>query len=71
MRSVILLSNANNSQDTSVMLRVRISAKESQMLKIAAAVRDESIQEILHRAVVDYIKNTTVSADILAAFEKH
>ena len=64
------MSNSNNSQETSVMLRVRITPKESQMLKIAAALREESIQEILHRAVIDYIDTTVVAPDVLAAFQK-
>lgn len=64
------MSNTNNSQESSVMLCVRISSKDSQMLKIAAALQDESIQEILHRAVVGYIQNTKIAPEVLAAFGK-
>lgn len=59
------MSDSNDSQSKSIMLRVRVSEKEAQSLRIAAAIKDDSIQDILHAAVLAYIKDTKLPNDLL------
>ncbi|NMF18583.1 hypothetical protein HF883_10155 [Cloacibacillus porcorum] len=59
------MADSNDNQNRSIMLRVRVSEKEAQSLRIAAAVKDDSIQDILHAAVLQYIKDTKLPDDLL------
>ena len=58
------MSNSNDSQDTSVMMRVRVPEKIARDFRVALALNNENGQDVLARAVLEYIRSTKMPADL-------
>ena len=59
-----LLSNSNESQTRS-QIRVRLTDAENRDFRIALAVRGETTQDMLYRAIMDYIAATPLPSDTM------
>ena len=58
------MSNSNDSQDTSVMMRVRVPEKIARDFRIACAVNNETAQDALLSCAIEYIKRTKLPKDL-------
>lgn len=59
------MSDTNDSQERSVFIKTRIPEKIARDFRIALAVHDESVQDVINRAIVQYIKDTKLPNDML------
>lgn len=58
------MSNSNDSQDKSVFVKAKISEKIARDFRVALALNNESGQDVLARAVIEYIKTTKMPGDL-------
>ena len=59
------MTDSNDSQDKTVFIKTRISEKIARDFRIALAVRNESVQDAISKAVLQYIKDTKLPDDML------
>lgn len=58
------MSNSNESQDKSVFVKAKITEKIARDFRVALALNNENGQDVLARAVLEYIKSTKMPADL-------
>ena len=58
------MSSTNDSQDKSVFVKAKITEKIARDFRVALALNNESGQDVLARAVIDYIKSTKMPSDL-------
>lgn len=58
------MGNNNESQDKSVFVKARITEKIARDFRVALALNNENGQDVLARAVIDYIKGTKMPDDL-------
>lgn len=58
------MSNSNDSQ-TKSRVNVRLSEKEINAFRVACAINNDTAQEVLYRAVIEYVRATKLPNDAL------